>query len=146
MNTKKILLAGFVGLGLALSSGVTAKGHDGGHEAFILKHRIAQKLGLTESQKSEIQQILEQGRELIATLGGDRQAHLEQLKALLNDATFDETKARAILQGQQPEQLEIQIEQLRTRHQVLQVLTDEQRVLLESLKEDKRDKGPRRQK
>ncbi|MFC0118015.1 Spy/CpxP family protein refolding chaperone [Pseudoalteromonas xiamenensis] len=146
MNAKKVMLAVLVGVGLTMAQGAVAKPERGGPDAFLLQPRLAEKLGLSDEQKAQIKKIFEDNKTVRDSLGGDRRVHAEQFKALMNSPTFDEAKARAILEGEQSERLEMHIQQLKARHQVLQVLTQEQRDKLQELHQiraEKRQKGHR---
>lgn len=145
MKTKSLLLATVVGLTLSFTQVAMAKPeHRGGPAAMLLNPKVIKKLELTDGQVSEIKKIIDDAKFEKDSLGGDRKAKHEQFKALLNDDVFDEVKARAMLEGQQDENLEIKIQRLKAHHQILHVLSPTQREKLEAMRQARSEKREER--
>lgn len=141
MNTKSVLLATMLGLSLTFAQAASAKPeHRGGPENMLLNPKMIKKLELSEVQVAEIKKIIEDNQVAKDALGGDRRANREQLKVLVSEDVFDEAKARAILEGRQSENLELKIQQLRAHHKILHVLTNEQRVKLDTIRKARAEK------
>lgn len=141
MNTKGVLFATMLGLTLTFTQVASAKPeHRGGPEAMLLNPKIAKKLELTDIQVAQIKKIVEDNKVAKDALGGDRKVNHEQIRALVSEEVFDEAKARAILQDQQGENLELKIQQLKTHHQILHVLTDAQREKLKAMRKARAEK------
>ncbi|MFC3031995.1 Spy/CpxP family protein refolding chaperone [Pseudoalteromonas fenneropenaei] len=144
MNAKKLLLGAVVGFGLVVSQVANAKPHNPEGLHFLLNPKVAAKLALTDAQQTELKTIMADHKVVMESLGGNKQANREAIEALVQADSFDETKARALLQGFQPEQLEAHVERLKVRHRVYHVLTAEQRAKLEKWREARKEgKKPR---
>ncbi|WP_339897597.1 Spy/CpxP family protein refolding chaperone [uncultured Gilvimarinus sp.] len=125
---------------LALSSAAYA-GHgprDMMGPGVLLSERIAERLELTDEQQLQISERIElyrseypkgEGREAFA-------GHREAMKALMEQETFDETAARALLS----EGTERRLVQMKLRHDLAQILTDEQRESLEQMQRRRGEK------
>lgn len=103
------------------------------------------ELNLTDAQKAQIKQIMEQNRPQRDQRAAPNDAQREQFRSqmqaqraaensLITNATFDEAAARNLIvqrdQNQaerQQRQNEAELQQLKTRHAIMQVLTPEQR-------------------
>lgn len=89
-----------------------------------------QQLNLTEAQKQQLRALRREHRAEAGTRAGQRAQH-QQLRQLVQADSFDATAARLLLEQRQQAQLEQQLARLTFRHQVWQLLTDEQRALLQ---------------
>ena len=101
--------------------------------------RTLASLALTESQQAQIQQLMQQHRATRAVWQRDDSVR-QQLEALLAAGHFDEVAARQLLEQQQQQQLEQRLSQLKLRHEMLQVLTAEQRAQLAEKQRERRQK------
>ena len=102
---------------------------------FPLQRALA-SLALTEEQQAQIQKLMQQHRATKGTWQRDNSVR-QQLDALLAADSFDEVSARQLLQQQQQQRLEQRLVQLKLRHEMLQVLTAEQRVQLAEKQREK---------
>lgn len=81
-------------------------------------------IDLQPEQKSQIKQLMQQYR---AEMRAAKTASREQMQTLMQADNFDEQQARLLLQQQQDNRLERQLSRIKLRHQILQILNDEQR-------------------
>jgi periplasmic protein CpxP/Spy len=119
--------------------------HDRGrYEKHVPMQRMLSGLELTDSQKDDIKQLVQQHR---AERAGHRpdKASREQLHAVLAAEQFNESAARQILEQRQQQRLDQELSALKLRHQVLQVLTPEQRQQLKNKHENWQLKRQQRQ-
>lgn len=113
-----------------------ASRHDRGHhEHHQPMKRMLAGLDLTDSQREQIKLLMKQQREAIKSEKRDSAVHL-QMQALLMAEQFDEVAAKQLLEQQQQQAVEKRLMMLKLQHQVLQILTEEQRQQLA----DKRQK------
>lgn len=159
-------LSMFTAAGVAVA-GVPAKQADTQHQAvghhakdarhnrqhgFGLKRALA-RLDLTDSQQQQINQLIQQHRNERASKadGGkaDSKAEIrasqQQLKALMAAAQFDEVAARQLLEQRQQAKLERQLAGMKLRHDIMQLLTEEQRQQLQQMQLQRRHKQQGRQ-
>ncbi|GAA0551480.1 hypothetical protein GCM10009098_18900 [Rheinheimera aquimaris] len=135
MKLAKLIFALSVITASSLSGSVMAHEHraarhDGAHhERHLPMKRMLAGLDLTDNQREQIKQLMQQQREAFKREGRDNAAHL-QLQALLIAEQFDESAARQLLEQQQQRAVEKRLTMLKLQHQVLQVLTEEQRQQL----------------
>lgn len=96
----------------------------------LLKDRVSEKLALTDTQKAQIKSLLEAHK-------GERpsrdemKAKMAEFKALMEAPSFDENKARALLE----ERVDHELDRMKLGHDVMQVLTQEQRDKLADMRE-----------
>ena len=57
----------------------------------------------------------------------DRRAHRDEMKSLVEQDTFDATKAERLIKQQQDQEREAKLAMLRSQHEIYKVLTPEQR-------------------
>ncbi len=118
---------------LALS-GVALAGHGkhgkhGGMHTPLANPQVVEKLGLSDNQQAQINQLLESYKASKPSKE-DRQAKRDQYQALMDADTFDEAKARALLAKKQEKQLK----HMKLRFDLMKVLTPEQRDALKELR------------
>jgi periplasmic protein CpxP/Spy len=121
----------------ACSLPVTAMAHD--HHSEGQHHerhsrpaplkRLLSGLELTEQQREQIQQLVQQHRTEQQASAAEKSLH-NQKQALLAADNFDEMAVRDLLRLQQQNQLEKRVAGLKLQHQILQVLSVEQRQQL----------------
>ena len=109
------------------------------HSRQLPLQRALASLALTEEQQAQIQQLMQQHRATKAAWQRDNSVR-QQLDALLAAEHFDEVAARQLLEQQQQQRLEQRLAQLKLRHEMLQVLTAEQRAQLAEKQHEKRQK------
>lgn len=132
------------------------------HQAKDAKHsrqhgfglqRALARLDLTDSQQQQINQLMQQHRNERASKadGGkadskaEYRASHQQLKALMAAAQFDEVAARQLLEQRQQAGLERQLAGMKLRHDIMQLLTQEQRQQLQQMQLKRRHKQQGRQ-
>ena len=138
MKLSHFLTVGVLAATLSLSTNVFAdkvgdsmhrsspQGEHGKHNPMM---RMLRSLDLTTEQQRQIKQLF---TDFKATHKGERpdmESHAE-FKQILAAEQFDEAQARLLLQQRQQDNLERQVAGLKLRHDVLQVLTAEQREQL----------------
>lgn len=115
--------------GIAVAHEHKAAGYEHGrHMQHAPMKRMLAGLELTDSQREQIKQLMQQHRSEQKTARPDK-AERQQMRDLLAADTFDETAARLLLEKQQ-QAVDRRLAAMKLQHQVLQVLTDEQRQQL----------------
>jgi periplasmic protein CpxP/Spy len=94
------------------------------------------QLNLTAEQQQKIQAIMEttmasarNGQSMMSLM----QAHMTEAQALLNSPTFNESKAREMLNKLQTLMVDRQVQMLQAHHQAFQVLTEPQKAQVNTL-------------
>lgn len=103
----------------------------GSEHAFMLKGRLAEKLALSDEQRSQIQVLIENHQAVYPQDREARKAHHEAVQALVDAEAFDEAAMRALLE----QGVDKKVAEFKLRHDIAQVLTDEQQARLEQMKE-----------
>lgn len=133
-----MLTVGILG-GLAYAEPSDIFSCDDRQDRMELKHDkrleiMAEVLDLSEAQKQQIRDIVEQER----TEMGDNKKKMcegrEQMRTLLESDTFDEAAIRSLAQSQSALRTEMLISRAKVKHQVFQLLTADQQELAEKLK------------
>jgi Spy/CpxP family protein refolding chaperone len=118
-------------MGMGMSMGKMGMGM--GHMAMGNMSMNFSQLNLTDQQKQEIQAIM------AASMNGnhqnmtDMQMHHTDMQALLSSDVFDENKAKALIANHQSQMGERKLTMLKMKHQIFQLLDDEQREQLMSM-------------
>ncbi|WP_020208421.1 Spy/CpxP family protein refolding chaperone [Gilvimarinus chinensis] len=109
---------------------------------FLLHERMAEKIALTDEQRSQIQVLVENHQAVFPQDKETRKSQREAMQAIVDADDFDEAAARSLLE----QGVEQKVAELKLRHDIGQVLSDEQKALLEQMKErgKKRAKDKRR--
>lgn len=98
-----------------------------------------EKLDLSAEQKQQIDEIM-------ATVKTEKQnlrlAHKASMQALMANETFDADAARGLMAAQQAQKTENRLTMMKVKHEIFQLLTDEQKAKYNELKE----KGQKRHK
>ena len=107
--------------------------HEGGpfgqHEIAFL----SDYLDLSDAQQTQVKQLMSNERTSLKPLmEQERQSH-EQMKALVESATFDEAKAQTIASAQSQISAQIMVAKARTDFQIYQLLTADQKTKLAQL-------------
>lgn len=150
MKIAKLMFALSVITAASLSGAALAhghKGHDfdsGRHAQHAPMKRLLAGLDLTDSQREQIKQLVQQHRSEFKRERPDRVGR-EQLQTLLLAEQFDDSAARQLLQQQQEQVIEKRLAVLKLQHQVLQLLTAEQRQQLAEKREKWQQKRLQRQ-
>lgn len=135
MKVAKLILA--LGLLTASSWSGAAIAHE--HKVAAYEHgrymqhapmkRMLAGLVLTDSQRQQIKQLMQQHRSEQKMARPDK-AERQQMRDLLAADTFDEVSARLLIEKQQQQAVDQRLAAMKLQHQVLQLLTDEQRQQL----------------
>ena len=96
--------------------------HRGGNQ---FKQMGFRNLDLTDQQKEEMQAIISAHKEATTEL---REAHKTEMKALLENPVFDEEKAAELVAKRDEQRAAKQLSMLEIKHEMYQLLTDEQKV------------------
>lgn len=142
---KKLTLATFV-LALTMtlpaiaggSDRHDAQGHHGGPRHAGAEHLIGMKmlkgLDLTDAQKTQLETLIAEHRASVKAKQqpAAMQSLHSELQLLLQAEQFDEAAARLLLEKQQNTRLEHDIERLKFQHQLMSVLTAEQKAKLQA--------------
>ncbi|UTF60057.1 Spy/CpxP family protein refolding chaperone [Gilvimarinus sp. DA14] len=114
----------------------------GAEHALLMQERLAEKIGLSEEQRSQIQVLVENHQSVYPKDREARKAQREALQAIVDAETFDESAARNLFE----QGIEQKVAQLKLRHDIAQILTAEQKAQLEEIKQrgKKRFKDKRR--
>jgi protein CpxP len=101
--------------------------------------RMAEKLNLTDEQKAQIKQITEAEKTKVEPIFTALKDNRQKL-ADLSGETFDEAKVQALATEQGNLSAQLIVEKERTKSQIFQILTPEQREQAKQLKEEMKDK------
>jgi protein CpxP len=128
---------GFMG-GWAYAESSDKSPCDERQERMEMKHEkrlelMAEVLDLTETQHKQIQKIIEQER---AEMDGNREKmreSREQMRALLENDTFDEAAVRSLAESEAKLKVDAFVTRAKVKNQIFQLLTSEQQDLAEKL-------------
>jgi len=109
-------------------------GHDRGPRCDHRLQRMAEVLGLSAEQQSQIQAIIQDERETVAPLEEKLQASRQELRAATQAENFDETAVRSIAAGQAATRTEMIVARARMQNRIHAILTPEQRAQAEKLR------------
>lgn len=133
---KKILLASII-LPLAISAGSAfaygGKDHRGSHNGCHagMDRSMMKDLNLTDDQKTQLKELRQSNKDAMKRDGknpAQYEAHRSQLNELLMSDTFDSAKAKALAEQMSGKHTERQVEKLSKQHQMLSILTPEQKT------------------
>lgn len=96
--------------------------------------RMAKRLGLSEDQQAQLKQIREAKREQFKANRETLKANREAMKAVVDAKDFDEAAARKIAQEHAQLKADMMVQGAKTRHQMRQVLTEEQQQKWDDMK------------
>ncbi|NLQ17880.1 CpxP family protein [Marinomonas sp. M1K-6] len=151
--TKRILLAAVVlplTLGTASAFAFGGKDHRGSHEECRpgLDRGIMKELDLTDSQKEQFKQHRQANQEAMKKRFKDNaqqndkthQARFNAMNDLLLAETFDSAKATALVQKMSDKQTERHVNMLNKQHDMLSILTPEQKTKFTELQKARMNK------
>ena len=150
MNARKITFTLLAAALLAVPAVTTAQGGPGGpgsgncgffdggnrHGGFgqgKMLGRFADKLDLSDEQRTQIEDIFAASREANQDLHDQMQALHEDFGEINDPAAFDETAARAFAQSLSEVRAELMVRRMKTHTDVWNVLTTEQQEKLKEL-------------
>ncbi|MBD1581741.1 Spy/CpxP family protein refolding chaperone [Pseudoalteromonas sp. S16_S37] len=134
MKAISVLIIGGSLLFSALSEAGQGRHHD---EHFLLSDKAASTLNLSKEQQQKIADILEQKKAAMKGLKVMRHNHKDEFKELIEKDFFDEQQARSLIAKTSEAKNEALIAKLKSKQQLWQVLTPEQREKLEKIKHRK---------
>ncbi|MEM9100937.1 MAG: Spy/CpxP family protein refolding chaperone [Pseudomonadota bacterium] len=134
MKNKSLLLSIFI-LSTFVVSGVFAKPHKArSNDIKRLVKNIFVNLDVTEEQKQEIKSFVQSAKENRKKQQAEPDSYHSQMQEFLNNSRFDEEKARQLITFKQENRITNQVERLKLKHSIMQVLTQQQREHLQKLK------------
>jgi protein CpxP len=149
MKTTKKLIIAAAALPMLFTAGAFAKGgHDmdgrggKGGDKFM---KLVRQLDLTEEQKDQFRDMREAKREEMKanrdTNQAERMAEKQAQHAAIQDLvladTFDEAKAQELATAMVEKQTERRVQRLAQQHEMLSILTDEQKAELKELQAER---------
>jgi len=136
-----ILVTAALGIGAAFIFAQKGRMNRGGFGEFGGRgfERIAQKLNLTDEQKTQVKTIMEDSKTRLKPLMESLRESRKQAENLGNDGTFNEEQVNQIANGQSETMKQLFIEKEKTKAQIFAVLTPEQRIEAAKLKEQFKD-------
>ncbi|MCF6435317.1 MULTISPECIES: Spy/CpxP family protein refolding chaperone [Pseudoalteromonas] len=114
------------------------QGHHDKH--FLLTEKAVKKLSLSQDQQDKIAQILEQKKSAMKALKASRAEYKDDFKALMENDYFDEQQAKALIAKSSEAKGEALLAKLKSKHQIRQVLNQEQRDKLQKIAHHKMKK------
>ena len=97
--------------------------------------RLAEKLNLTDEQKTQVKTILEESKTRVKPLREGLRENRQQAETLGNDGTFNEEQVNQLAARQAETMKQLFVEMEKTKAQIFAVLTPEQRVEAAKLKD-----------
>jgi Spy/CpxP family protein refolding chaperone len=126
-----VILSLFLFAATALAQGFGGPGRYGGGD---FADRFAAILGLSDAQKAQIETIREQAEAASKPYLDQLKPLREQMEALIESSTFNESAFRALAAQASQLQIELQVVQARARSASYNVLTAEQKAKLAELR------------
>ncbi|MGI9919428.1 CpxP family protein [Vibrio owensii] len=152
-TAKKLVLAAVVlplTLGTASAFAFGGKDHKGhrGECAMGMDRGIMRQLDLTDAQKDQLKEMREANKaEMKAKFAdghearmAERQAHHDKVQALLLADNFDEAAANDLAKEMVEKQTERRVKMMEKKHQMLSVLTPEQKTKFVELQKERQQK------
>ena len=149
-TAKKLVLAAVVlplTLGTASAFAFGGKDHKGGHGdcGKGMDRGIMRQLDLTDAQKDQLKEMREADRaamkEKLSTNKAEKMAemktHREQVQALVLADTFDEAAANELASQMVEKQTERRVAMLKKQHEMMSVLTPEQKTKFTELQQER---------
>lgn len=134
---KKVLVLSISAL---LSAAVLAGPGKGQREGM---HKILKQLDLTAEQRQDIRQILQDGRQDRLVYKADFRDFGQQIRAQVQSDSFDEESVKSLLQDRSDLRAELALERAQRKHQVWNLLTDEQQAEFEQQQQTRERKDPK---
>ncbi|KXF82745.1 Spy/CpxP family protein refolding chaperone [Enterovibrio coralii] len=149
MKFSKRIAATVIALPLMMGS-MSAMAFGGGHhdgKGMMGGKHLLRGVELTETQKDELRTLREQNREEMRANKGEFRTQMmeerQQMQDLMLADNFDEAAVRALAEKMSQQQLERRIEMAKKRHEMMSILTPEQK---EQVKENMAKMAERHQK
>ena len=116
-----------------ITFGASAGHHPGPHHQMAL----LKQLDLSREQRQDVRQLMRQGRQDVAVYREDLRAVRQQMQALIKAESWDEAAVKDLLEERQPLMAQLALTRANKKHQVWQVLSDEQQAEFEALMQDR---------
>lgn len=131
------LIMAFVGVGAVLIFAQKGKRERMGAMNFGGRgfERVAEKLNLTDEQKTQVKTILEDSKTRVKPLMDSMRETRKQAENLGTDGIFNEEQVNQIAASQSETMKQLYIEKEKTKAQIFAVLTPEQRAEAAKMKE-----------
>ena len=154
LNMKKVtkIVLAMIVLPFTLSSAsvLASGGKEHGrqdHKASLLDRSLIRKLDLTQEQQTQLKQLREtmkkdlkgKYQEDFAEHQAERQANREKMQALILAESFDKAAANELARAMIEQQTEHKVNMLEKQHQMLSVLTPEQKAKYAELLKERDD-------
>ncbi len=133
--TIAILAIAILGLGAMFIFAQKGRMRHGGFGAGGGLMRMAEKLNLSDEQKTQVKTILEESKTRIKPLTESLRENHKQAESLGIDGIFNEEKVQQIAGNQAETTKQLIIEKEKTKAQIFAVLTPEQRTEAAKMKE-----------
>jgi Spy/CpxP family protein refolding chaperone len=102
--------------------------------------RLAEKLNLTDEQKTQVKQIMEAEKTKVEPIFEAMKVNRQKLEDLTADGNFNETEIQALADEQGKLSAQMIVEKERVKSQIFQILTAEQREQAKQMKDKFKDK------
>ncbi|RPE98358.1 protein CpxP [Vibrio crassostreae] len=150
MTKKLVLAAAALPLIFGTASAYAYGGDKGDHKGMHGKcggfdKKVMRQLDLTDAQKAELKEMREANRaEMKAKHSGNKadkmakmKAHQEKVQALVLADNFDEAAANDLASQMVEKQTERRVAMLKKQHQMMSVLTPEQKTQLKEIQQER---------
>ena len=107
----------------AIAQGMHGHGGPGGDF-----HRMLKQLDLTTDQKAQVKAIWEKEKPTMQPLMQQMRQNHQSMKALETSGPFDEVKTRVLATQNAQTMVELQVEHVRIKSEIMQVLTPDQKA------------------
>lgn len=134
----KYAMAAILASGLTVSSAALAADTNNALDASNTPviARLANKLNLTEEQRTQIKEIVGKAEKKAVKLNEDMLSSRDKLSNMLNNNQYDKKKVEELAEDQGDSVAKMIELQAEMQHDILQVLTPEQRTELKTMIED----------
>lgn len=109
-------------------------------ERMLLSDRAKSFLSLTDAQQSQIKSIIEQQKSALEQYKEAGKETRQQTKALIHSETFDEQAFRDFFLSNQDSKLEISVIKARCKHQIWNILDEDQQEKLQKMMKHRKNK------
>ena len=113
-----------------LQNGVTGRGHFRGAR---FGQRMAAELGLTDQQKTQIKQLLQNEKSTVQPLREQLRTEHQQMLAATKGGAFDEAQVRNLANQQAQTQASLIVEREKVKAEIYKLLTPDQRAKADQL-------------
>ncbi len=146
LTVQKMIAVSAMAMALPMSAyaGHHGEGEKQGHSEMRGHHHagmgVLAKLDLTEDQKAKVKEIMSQQKNNMKQAMGERRAHRDDMRGLVESDAFDAQKARELIAQQQAEELEMKLAMLKAQHEIYKVLTPAQREQAKAIRAEYKEK------